>query len=143
MLNSALINCPFSSYKAALSKEHFFWSFTAVSHPHILPSIQKTESLSFVKLLHLPLIKASAFQFVIEGCVHKPHEFCWEIMLDPFLSYTRFTASNPLWLSMSSQYLLQQAAQMPYPDSTTPRYFPREAKHVVRGYWKQSQKNWL
>lgn len=113
MLNSALINCPFSSYKAALDKERFFWSFTAVSHPHILPSIQKTESLSFVKLLHLPWIKASAFQFVIVGRVHKPHEFCWEIMLDPFLSYTRFTPSNPLWLSMSSRTYCSRLLKCP------------------------------
>lgn len=153
MLNSALINCPFSSYKAALSKEHFFWSFMAVSHLHTLPSIQKTESLPFVKLLHPCLIKASAFQFVIEGHVHKAHQFCWEIMLDPFLSYTRFTTPNPLWLPMSSPYLLPQAAQTPYSDTiitcptisqlTTMWYFPHEAKHTVRGYWKQSQKNWL
>lgn len=111
--------------------------------------VQKTESLLLLKLLCLPLIKAFAFQFMIKGHVRKALNFCKEIMLDPFLSYSRFTSSSHQWLPMTSQYLLLSAAQMHYSVTTVicsqhltiPRYTPHQAKHMIRettesSHWK-------
>ena len=97
----------------------------------------------------LPLIKAFAFQFMIKGHVRKALKFCKEIMLDPFLSYSKFTSSNHQWLAMTSQYLLLLAAQMHYSVTTVTcsrhltvtRYTPHQAKHRIReitesSHWK-------
>lgn len=111
--------------------------------------VQKTESLLLLKLLCLPLMKAFAFQFMIKGHVRKALNFCKEITLDPFLSYSRFTSSSHQWLPMTSQYLLLSAAQMHYSVTIVicsrhlriPRYTPHQAKHMIRettesSHWK-------